>query len=130
MKLESSFSERLAEVMNGMSVTELSARLGISKQSVSAYLKGNRQPKQLTVAAMAHILSVDPAWLMGYDVPKERITTEQSSKAPSDPADSRFSKEDSDLAFALWGDSSDIDDKDIEEVKRFAAFIREKKQDK
>jgi len=40
----------------------------------------------------------------------------------------RFTPEDAALAFALWGDTTDIDDQDIEDVRRFAAFIREKKK--
>lgn len=39
----------------------------------------------------------------------------------------RFSKQDEELIFALWGDTDDIDEKDLEDVKRFAAFIKEKK---
>lgn len=42
----------------------------------------------------------------------------------------RFSRQDAELIFALWGDAKDIDEKDLEDVKRFAAFIKEKKQSK
>lgn len=42
----------------------------------------------------------------------------------------RFSKQDAELIFALWGDTDEIDEKDLEDVKRFAAFIKERKQDK
>lgn len=80
MKIVSSFSTRLAEAMNGMGVTELAIKLGVSKQSVSAYLKGIRQPKQLAITAIAQILSVDPAWLMGYDVEKHAHTMEKESE--------------------------------------------------
>ena len=70
LNLISSFQERLKEAMNGMSVTDLAAELDISKQSVSAYINGTRKPKRLTISAMAQILSVNPSWLMGYDVEK------------------------------------------------------------
>ena len=70
MKLISSFQERFAEAAGEINVTQLADKLGISKQSVSAYLNGTRRPKQLTVSAIAQILRVDPAWLMGYDVEK------------------------------------------------------------
>lgn len=40
----------------------------------------------------------------------------------------RFSRRDAELVFALWGDDKDIDDKDLEDVKRFAAFVKEKKK--
>lgn len=42
----------------------------------------------------------------------------------------RFSAQDAELIFALWGDTEDIDEKDLEDVKRFAAFIKERKQNK
>lgn len=70
MILISSFKDRLREAMDGRSVTDFAAELGISKQSVSAYINGTRKPKRLTISAMAQILSVNPAWLMGYDVDK------------------------------------------------------------
>lgn len=42
---------------------------------------------------------------------------------------SRFSRQDAELIFALWGDTDEIDEKDIEDVRRFAAFIKERKKD-
>lgn len=42
----------------------------------------------------------------------------------------RFSAKDAELIFALWGDAEDIDERDLEDVRRFAAFIKERKQDK
>ena len=42
----------------------------------------------------------------------------------------RFSRQDEVLIFALWGNTEDIDESDLEEVKRFAAFIKERKDKK
>lgn len=125
----SSFSERLKKAManKGMRQSELSQITGLDKSLISNYLKGTYQAKQNNLHLIALALNVSEAWLMGYDVPMERATAKSGSTRPTDP---RFSKEDSDLAFALWGDSENIDEKDIEDVKRFAAFIKEKKQDK
>lgn len=125
----SSFSERLKKAManKGMRQSELSQITGLDKSLISNYLKGTYQAKQNNLHLIALALNVSEAWLMGYDVPMERATAKSGSTRPTDP---RFSKEDSDLAFALWGDSENIDEKDVEDVKRFAAFIKEKKQDK
>lgn len=124
-----SFSSRLNTAMknNKIKQIELSRMTGLDKSLISNYLKGTYQAKQSNLHLIASALNVSEAWLMGYDVPMERATTKSESPRPKD---SRFSKEDSDLAFALWGDSENIDEKDIEDVKRFAAFIKEKKQDK
>ncbi len=35
---------------------------------------------------------------------------------------------DESIMFALWGDTSDITEDDLEDVKRYAAFIRERKR--
>ena len=70
---KSSFAERLREALalRGISQTELHNRTQIGKSSIAEYLKGNYKPKQDKVDSMSHALSVDPAWLMGFDVPME-----------------------------------------------------------
>lgn len=35
---------------------------------------------------------------------------------------------DKEIMFALWGDTTDVDESDLEDVKRYAAFIRERKK--
>ena len=37
---------------------------------------------------------------------------------------------DDDIMFALWGDSDDVDEDDLDDVKRYAAFVRERKKKK
>ena len=37
---------------------------------------------------------------------------------------------DDDIMFALWGDSDDVDKDDLDDVKRYAAFVRERKKKK
>ena len=64
------FKDRLAEAMENITVTELAARLSISKQSVSAYLSGTRKPKQLLLSEIARVLGVNPSWLAGYRASK------------------------------------------------------------
>lgn len=50
----------------------------------------------------------------------------ENKKAPT-PKDER-QVSDEDIKFALWGDTSDITEDDLEDVKRYAAFIRERKR--
>ena len=110
----------------GFSVSSISQHipgLSVNKASVTGWKNGS-VPRPDKIKAIADFFGVSPSYLLSDSEP------EQTTETQSHPADSRFSKEDSDLAFALWGDSSDIDEKDIEEVKRFAAFIREKKTNK
>ena len=42
----------------------------------------------------------------------------------------RASLSDSDLKFALWGDNPNIDNSDLEDVRRYAAFVAERKKTK
>ena len=70
--LVSTFSERLKECLDketSISATTLAEEIGMSKQAISMYISGNRNPKRPTIKAIAEILKVDEAWLMGYDVP-------------------------------------------------------------
>lgn len=71
MEITGSFSERLKEAMGEMSSTKLADALGISKQSISAYLNGVRKPKRIVLSEIAKVLNVNPMWLIGYDVPRE-----------------------------------------------------------
>lgn len=69
-----SFSERLRQ---GLELTdtkpaELSRLTGISKSSISHYLKGDWEGKQDAVYKIARALNVSEAWLMGFDAPIER----------------------------------------------------------
>ena len=49
-------------------------------------------------------------------------------KAPTQEGERKVS--DDDIMFALWGDSDDVDKDDLDDVKRYAAFVRERKKKK
>lgn len=55
--------------MRQMTQSELAKRSGISKSSISRYIKGDWEGKQSAVYELAKALGVTEAWLMGYDVP-------------------------------------------------------------
>lgn len=73
MDIVSTFSERLKIAIDdsGITAADLSRKLGMSKQSISAYLTGVRKPKRLVIGAIAKELHVSPTWLIGYDVEKD-----------------------------------------------------------
>lgn len=56
---------------SNMMPVELARKSGISKGSISKYLKGTILPKQNAIGAMAEALHVSPSWLLGYDVTQE-----------------------------------------------------------
>ena len=78
------FSKRLRTAidMRGISQTELAKKTGISKSSISHYLKGDWEGTQDAVYALALALNVSEAWLMGFDAKMERgnnLTAPQST---------------------------------------------------
>ena len=69
---------RLREAMQlrGMKAVDLCECTGIPKGAVSYYLSGKSQPKADRVYLLSKALGVSEAWLVGFDVPRER-TAEQ-----------------------------------------------------
>lgn len=57
-----------------MKPSELAEKAGIARGTISHYLSGSMVPKSKRIYAIAQILKVQPAWLIGYDVPMEAPT--------------------------------------------------------
>lgn len=76
-------AERLKEALSirNMKQSELAARTGIGKSSISTYLSGAYVPKQKNIYKMAQVLDVSEAWLMGLDVPMEKLERLQLNEA-------------------------------------------------
>ena len=73
MKITDS-KHRLMELMEAFDITQsdISKRTGIQNSAISMYVNGTRVPRQDKIGAIADAYSVDPAWLMGYDMPMRR----------------------------------------------------------
>ena len=65
------FTNRLRQALEfrNMSQSELSRLSGIGKSAISQYLSGEYEAKQENIYLMSKPLNVNPAWLMGFDVP-------------------------------------------------------------
>ena len=70
MERISSFAERLQELLRRKSITkaELSRRTGISKSSITHYVRGDWEGKLDSVNAISAAFNLNEAWLIGYDV--------------------------------------------------------------
>ena len=66
-------SERLRYAMKlrNKKQVDLVRMTGIGKASICTYLSGAYEPKQTNTYKLASALNVNPAWLMGQDVPME-----------------------------------------------------------
>lgn len=73
--LVDTFSNRLNTAMRirNIKATELSIKTGIAKSSLSEYINGKYEAKQDGVYLLAKALNVNEAWLMGLDVPMEKV---------------------------------------------------------
>lgn len=69
-----SVAHRLQEAMDNACKTQadLVRETGISKGTLSRYLSGKFEPKQIAVNKLAIALNVSEMWLWGCDVPMER----------------------------------------------------------
>ena len=75
-----SFAKRLSQALEirNMKAVDLSKKTNVSEGTISCYINGKYEAKQNRVHVFAEALNVNPAWLMGYDVPMElRIAKEQ-----------------------------------------------------
>lgn len=62
---------------------KLNIKLG--KSALSQYVNGIQSPDQKKLTLLALTLNVSEAWLMGYDVPKERENISSSSSQTETP---------------------------------------------
>ena len=81
-------AERLKQIIEIRNIkqVELTEKTGISKGALSSYLSGRYIPKQENVYKLAKALSVNPAWLMGRDVPMEVQEPSKNVIGEYDPA--------------------------------------------
>lgn len=81
-----STAERMQIAMReaDMQPADLAKAAKLNKSSVSRYLSGEYEPKQIAVNKMAVALNVSEMWLWGYDVPKERDIEEKEKPTVED----------------------------------------------
>lgn len=70
---QSDFASRLSQALEarGMKAADLSKKTKVAEGTISCYINGRYEAKQNRVQVFAEALNVNPAWLMGYDVPME-----------------------------------------------------------
>lgn len=99
----------------------LADKLGYkSYTTIQKWESGVSDPPLKIVHALADLFHVDINDLTGSDMENTKVPTNTGERSMSD----------SDLKFALWGDCEDVNDEDLADVRRYAAFVRERKKDK
>ena len=103
----------------GVSPSRAAIEAGISKSLVTKWKTNNaKDPSPDVLRKLAAYFSMPVSELLG----------EENKKAPTENGERSVS--DAELKFALWGDCEDVDDDDLADVRRYAAFVRERKKDR
>ena len=101
----------------GKSPSAVAQELGINKSNVSNWKNNGYTPRGSVLNKIAEYFGVTTDFLLTGN-----------EKAPTPEGERKIS--DDDIMFALWSDSDDVDKDDLEDVKRYAAFVRERKKQK
>lgn len=103
----------------GVSPTRATVEIGLSRTIGTKWKTTGATPQGETLSKIADYFGVSVDYLLGNE-PKEKTPTEPGGRSISDD----------DIMFALWGDTTDVDEDDLDDVKRYAAFVRERKKKK
>ena len=104
----------------GVSGSRMCLDLGLSKSTLSDIKNGRKKGISTTTAQkMASYLGVTVGYLLGE---------EENKKAPAES--SKRSVSDDEIKFALFGGDGEITDAMYDEVKRFAAFVKQREAEK
>lgn len=108
--------DRITELCKAKGVTgsRMCLDLGLSKSTLSDIKSGRKKGiSTATAQKMAAYLGVSVDYLLGEEE-KEKAPTEAGARTVTDE----------DIKFALFGGSGEITDAMYEEVKQFAAFVK------
>ena len=106
-------------VNKGINITEMCKKSGASRASLTDLKMGRKQSLSAdTLSKISTFFGVSIDYLLGND----------PEKTPAEADERTISDED--IMFALWGDTTDVDEDDLVDVKRYAAFVRERKKKK
>lgn len=120
-----------------MTQSDLASVLGVAESAVSMWELGRRRPDHEMMEQIADYFNVDMNYLFGKsDVPNAyRFAIKArngevlawvggSAAAPQEAEANRRQA----LRFALWGDADDMTDADVDDVLKYAEFVRAKRK--
>lgn len=87
------FSQRLRQIQNERNLRQIDIirlaepycnkfKIRIGRNDISQYISGKTEPRQNKIYILAKALNVSEAWLMGFDVPRERTEEEATDTEP------------------------------------------------
>lgn len=117
------FEERLKAARKAKKLTqkEVAEALNVTTSTYCGYETGKRKPDVFKIKKLAEILGVPADVLLGT----EQLLEQETFPSPVQTSNPEIT--DDALRFALWGgDAEQITQEQLDEVKRFAAFVRER----
>lgn len=119
MAIISEFYKRLRDLCEerSMTINEVVKILDLSSGSPTAWKNGT-VPRSSTLAKLADYFGVTTDYLVG----------KENKKAPAN--NGKRSVSDDEIKFALFGGDGEITDAMYDEVKRFAAFVKQREAEK
>lgn len=101
----------------GVSQQIVADYLEITRQAYSNYENGNRAPDNETLLKLAEFFEVTVDYLLRGE---EKTPTPEGERQPSDE----------EIKFALFGGGGEITDAMFDEVKNFAAYVKQREEEK
>lgn len=115
------FGEKIrnARKAAGLTQRQLAEQIGVSNTSISNWEKGLSRPDADLIQKLCNCLHLQPNYFYGAS------ETEKPAAVSG-----RGSVSDEDIKFALFGGDGEITDAMFDEVKRFAAFLKQREAGK
>lgn len=90
MKREST-STRLKQLMKikKLRQADIVEKTGLGKSAISQYVSGKITPKQDKIYIIANAYNISPSWLMGYDIPMEKLAQKKETSPTLNALDER-----------------------------------------
>ena len=101
------------DIVNKAKSLEKETGIKLSKTDLSQYVNGKVTPGQKKLYILAKILNVSEAWLLGYDVDRERV---------GDKTRAEFNQQQDTMAAHF--DKDGLTEEEIEEVNRFIEWVK------
>ena len=114
--MKDEFKNRLNQALGlrNMKASELAEKTGMHKSRISQYVNGIYEAKQEAVYKIALALDVSESWLMGYDVPIERLEPK------------KYDEEIKTIAAHHAG--NEWTEEELYEIEKFKVFVRSKRK--
>lgn len=134
-------AERIRRILEEKNISygELSKRTGISKSALQRYATGSTEKIPMDrLIKISLALDMSPLTLADFDTASEIIGMDisrkdiennwQNEEAPAASGERKIT--DDDIKFALFGGDGEITDAMYDEVRSFAAFVKQREEQK